>query len=77
MPDAGETMEYMKDHVPAFMEPPCQQRKWTVIKKINKIISDSDVCYKDNKKDSGRERQQRRYEVEGRGITSLKGQQVN
>lgn len=29
--------------------------KWTVIKRINKIISDSDVCFEDNTGDCGTE----------------------
>lgn len=61
MPDAGDAKDYVKDNVPAFMEPTCQWGKWTVIKEVNKIISDSDVCYEDIMEDRGRVRQQRWY----------------
>ena len=39
----------------AFTEPTYQPEKWTGIKKINKIISDSDVCYEEHMVDHGRE----------------------
>lgn len=41
--NAGDTTEYMKGNVPAFTDY-TSVGKWTVMKKTNKMISDSDVC---------------------------------
>lgn len=47
-------MEYMKDIIFAFMEFVRAQGRRIVVKKINKMILDSDVCRKDSMEDYDR-----------------------